>query len=268
MVLRPLGIWFTPEVKYKRPTEVIQLRHASSMGKSFLDKLPGPIRSLLPVVGTAGLLFFVAAPALLVFLPPVCLGAMIYLRQIRRKRASLFEKRWTEMASYHMTLQSEQAALNEQETLKKMAMRRVAEAIQDNESGIAERLGFKVASPKSDREMSVEEKATLFNRSHLALSDVRSIEEDWRVSPQGIAQSMTVYTLSLVDKNRQNLKVAEVDIVVKSRLGSKAARSFPSRTKDVRIELTSAVGTSKKHFVLDGPDSEGEGKVIDVKKRR
>lgn len=172
------------------------------------------------------------------------------------------------MASYHMSVQSDQAALNEQDTLKKMVMRRVAEAIQDNESGIATKLGFRVTSSDSSQDMSDEERASLFKRSHLALSDVRSIEEDWRVSPQGIAQSMTVYSLSLVDKNRQNLKVAEVEIVVKSRPGSKDSRSFPSRTKDVRIELTSAVGASKQHFVLEGPDHESEGKIIDVKKRR
>lgn len=180
----------------------------------------------------------------------------------------MFETRWTELASYHLTVQSEQAALNEQEALRKLAIRRVSEAIQDNESGIATKLGFKVASGGGES-ISREDQANLFNRSHLALSDISSIEEDWRVSAQGIAQSMTVYRMALVDKNRENLKVADVDVVVKSRPPpSSRSTSPPSRMKDVRIELTSAVGISKQHFVLDGPEGDGEGRVIDVKKRR
>jgi hypothetical protein len=213
-------------------------------------------------MGTAGLLFFVAAPALLVFLPPVVLGALFLLRRARRQRAALFEKRWTEMASYHLTYQSEQAALNEQDTLKRLVMRRLAEAIQDNENGIAKRLGFIVPStlrnPNDERELQAQ-----FQRSHLALGDIRSIEEDWRVSAQGIAQGMTVYTLALEDKNRDGLKVADVDIVVKSRIGN-ANR----RTKDVRIEVNPAVGIGSQRFVLEGATGDGEGEIIDIEKRR
>ncbi|KAF5093520.1 hypothetical protein D0Z00_004020 [Geotrichum galactomycetum] len=239
-----------------------QRRWRSTSSGSFFENLPGPIRTILPVMGTAGLLFFVAAPALLVFLPPMVLGALFLLRRARRQRAALFEKRWTEMASYHLTYQSEQAALNEQDTLKRLVMRRVAEAIQDNENGIAKRLGFIVPStlrnPNDERELQAQ-----FQRSHLALGDIRSIEEDWRVSAQGIAQGMTVYTLALEDKNRDNLKVADVDIVVKARVGN-ANR----RTKDVRIEVNPAVGIGSQRFVLEGATGDGEGEIIDIKKRR
>lgn len=253
------------------PRTLTPTRFKSSSSSSFYDKLPGPIKSLLPVVGTASLLFFVAAPALLVFLPPVFLGSMLYLRRVRAKRAKLFEQRWTEMASYHLTVQPAQAAINEQDALKRIVMRRLAEAIQDDEGGIATRLGFKVASSGSSADMSDEERSNVFQRSHLALGEVRKIEEDWRVAAQGIAQSMTVYTLSLIDKNREGLKVADVDIVVKSRPGSKSSTApggSRSGTKDVRIEVTSAVGASRSHFVIDGPEAEGDGKVIDIKKKR
>lgn len=245
-----------------RPGAAVQLRWRSTSSASIFEKMPGPIRTILPVMGTAGLLFFVAAPALLVFLPPVVLGALFLLRRARRQRAALFEKRWTEMASYHLTYQSEQAALNEQDTLKRLVMRRVAEAIQDNENGIAKRLGFIVPAtinnPNDEREMQAQ-----FQRSHLALGDIRSIEEDWRVSAQGIAQGMTVYTLALVDKNRDGLKVADIDIVVKGRIGN-ANR----RTKDVRIEVNPTVGLGSHRFVLEGAVGEGEGEIIDIKKRR
>lgn len=237
---------------------------ASSLASSFYSKLPAPLKSLLPIVGTASLLFFVAAPALLVFLPPVAVASMLYLRRARRLRARLYEQRWGELASYHLTVQSAAAAVNEQATLKRVVMRRLAEAIQDNRGGIATRLGFKVDDDGRDA-------SALFNRSHLALGEVRKIEEDWRVSAQGLAQSLTVYTMALVDKNRNNLQVGDVDIVVKSRPakdGAQGRRAAPGTTKDVRIEVTSAVGASKAHFVIDGPDGDGEGSVIDIKKRR
>lgn len=73
------------------------------------------------------------------------------------------------MASYHMTYQSDLAALNEQETLKRLVMRRVAQAIQDNEHDIAITLGF------SDKGKDEQDS---FYRSHLGLSDIHSIEED------------------------------------------------------------------------------------------
>lgn len=241
-------------------TCVSSRRNASSF--SFIDKLPGPVRSLIPVVGTASLLFFVAAPVLLVFLPPVCIGAMLYLRRRTRQRAQMFEHRWTDLASYHLSYQTAREAATEQDTLKRLVMRRVSEAIQDNEHGIASSLGFKVSSDAKSNEKDEYFKQDEFQRSHLALGDVHGIEEDWRVSPQGIAQNMTVYTMSLVDRNRDGLKVADVNIVVKSRVGSSI-----QRTKDVRIELTSAVGVAKQNFVLDGNTADGEGQIIDIKKR-
>ena len=247
---------------HHRPAGQLRWRSTSPPGSSFFTNLPGPIRTILPVMATAGLLFFVAAPALLVFLPPVVLGALFLLRRARRQRAALFEKRWNDMASYHLTYQSDQAALNEQDTLKRLVMRRVAEAIQDNENGIAKRLGFIVPStlrnPNNEQEVQAQ-----FQRSHLALGDIRSIEEDWRVSAQGIAQGMTVYTLALVDKNRDGLKVADVDIVVKARLGN-----GNRRTKDVRIEVNPAVGIGSQRFVLEGATGDCEGEIIDIKKRR
>ncbi|VVT45991.1 uncharacterized protein SAPINGB_P000992 [Magnusiomyces paraingens] len=245
---------------------------------SVFNNLPTPVQSILPIAGIAGLLFLVAAPLLLIILPPVFLASYIYVRRLRSKRQDLFEKRWSDMASYHMVTQTERAALNEQEALKKLVMRRVVQAIQDNEHGIAKKLGFKVSTDEanegkvSDRE--------LFNRSHLALTDIHSIEEDWRVSPQGIAQNMTVYALGLVDKNRDNLPVADINIVVRTRTPKNAlgAPARGNRTQDVRIELVSSIGgVAKKLFVLDGGSSNsGNGgsfsggssdEVIDVKAR-
>lgn len=235
---------------------------------SYFNALPTPIQSILPIAGIAGILFLVAAPLLLIILPPVFLASYLYVRRLRSKRLDLFEKRWSDMASYHMVNQTEKAALNEQEALKKMVMRRVVQAIQDDENGIAKKLGFKVKSSKANDDKE------LFNRSHLALTDIHSIEEDWRVSAQGIAQSMTVYSLGLVDKNRDNLPVADVNIVVKT-ITPKSTTGGRSRARDVRIELVSGVGgVSKKLFVLDAPSSasgsggsQGEDQIIDVKAR-
>lgn len=236
-------------------------RSNQSSSFSLFNNLPAPLQSILPIVGVAGLLFFVAAPLLLIVLPPVFLGAYIYMRNLKAKRKDLFEKRWSDMASYHMVYQSDRAALNEQETLKKLVMRRVSQAIQDNEHEIATKLGFKVSSAEKNGKFSFlsDDSQNLFDRSHLALSDIHSIEEDWRVSAQGIAQSMTVYSLGLVDKNRDYLPIADVNIVVRTRNPKSGSDIDPSRTgsfsrtRDVRIELVSTVGVKKQFFVLDSP---------------
>lgn len=250
------------------PPQLCQSRGVFSRGGrrkgSMFSYLPVPLQSFLPIVGIVGLLFFVAAPFIMLILPPLFLGGMLYMRRMNAIRKATFEKRWNDMASYHMLYQTNTAAMNEQEALKKMATRRVVEAVQDNEQGIAEALGFPVASNDSaaDEEL-------IYKRSHLALTDITGIEEDWRVSPQGIAQNMTVYTMTLVDKNRDATPIAKVNIVVKVKqpVGFREA----NKEQDVRIEVET-LGLRKHMFVLDGPSNEAESdsqpRIIDVKSRK
>lgn len=237
--------------------------------KFIFNTLPTPVKSFLPIAGAAGILFFVAAPLLILVLPPLVLVGILYFRRLRAIRKSLFEKRWNEMASYHMKYQSDKVAFDEQEALKKLVMRRIAEAIQDNEHDMAKNLGFKLNSGATDGGEDV------YNRSHLGLTDIHSIEEDWRVSPQGMTQFMTVYSLGLVDKNRSEKKIADVNIVVRtqnSEAGNKTGMPFGNKTRDVRIEIVSHNGFKKNLYVLEGSDKENvdweDGPVIDVQARK
>lgn len=237
---------------------------------TIFNALPKPLQSFLPIAGAAGVLFFVAAPFLILVLPPLILVGIIYFRRLQAIRRSLFEKRWDERASYHMSYQSSKVAFDEQEALKKMVMRRVAQAIQDNEHNIASNLGFDsdVKSKESP------ESAEYFTRSHLGLSDIHSIEEDWRVSAQGMTQFLTVYSLGLVDKNKNDKLIADVNIVVKTQtegIGKKSSM-MSDRKRNVRIELVSLNGLKKHLYVLDGPEngddySGSDDPVIDVEAR-
>lgn len=235
----PFSGWYRPfgpfEVYNKSPGPVARM----------MNWIPAPIKSFGIVAGTAAVLFFVAAPLLIIAAPPLCLGLWWYGRKLRRIQKALYDERWGKMGAHHFTAAEDLFGGQLDNSIPDKARNRIFKALVNNENGMAGTLGY-----------GQDEDA--FNQ--LKFTDVESIHQDFKGSTQGFQEEMEISTYGLIDVINDE-RIANVTVISQRQLASRKAK--------MRIEVQSLTPRPVE-FVFNGNDdtASDEDVIIEVNSKK
>ncbi|CAN6622803.1 hypothetical protein TRVA0_009S00870 [Trichomonascus vanleenenianus] len=209
--------------------------------RKLLNYVPAPIKLFGVMAGSAAVLLFVATPLLIIATPPLCLAVWWYGRKLAKMRQDLYNQRWNNMGSYHLTFNDRESAIDGFTTgqLPNRAKHRILAALEHNEQGISSDLGL-------DYNMSSVRQLVKF-------TPVESIHQDFKGSSQGFKEEMEVSTYGLLNNGYRR---GDVTLVV-------VHKSTSSDSK-MRIEIE----TARSRYVLENDPYDNDSDVtIEVKGR-
>ncbi|CCA39720.1 Hypothetical protein PP7435_CHR3-0766 [Komagataella phaffii CBS 7435] len=151
---------------------------SSRSTKKLNQLVPDPLKVLIGLVGTASLLFVVAAPLLFVILPPILLGGYFTTRLRLRRIESQMQQRWQRALSSSLKFTPRDDLTVSQIELSRAVLDRLVLAVDDNEQHLKDLLGLKV-----------DQDGVL---PRLALGEAERIEYDSRYSSPGVEEILMV----------------------------------------------------------------------------
>ncbi|ANZ73368.1 BA75_00473T0 [Komagataella pastoris] len=213
---------------------------SSRSNKKFNQLIPDPLKVLIGLVGTASLLFVVAAPLLFVILPPILLGGYFTTRLRLRRTENQMQQRWQRALSSSLKFTPRDDLTVSQIELSRAVLDRLVLAVDDNEQHLKDILGLKV------------DQDGILPR--LALGEVGRIEYDSRYSLPGVEEILMVLFFPLTDGKH---KLANVIV-------SLAGNSLsPSESRKMVLEIQ-AGNFVRPVFITNDRQFEDD-LVIDVK---
>lgn len=208
--------------------------YGQSAGSRLWSMVPAPVKSVGLIAGATATVFFIGVPILIIFGPPLMLGAWWYTRKLRRLASQLKLQRWNTVESdsyFSFTDKINRAMGIEASHSEQLARNRVLRAVEDNEQSIAEGLGLGTGFDAGGYNTSE-------SIRRLGFTPVESIQHDVRNDDQ-----MEVVSFGLVDKPSQ-ARIATVNMVVWS-------RGIKSGNKRMRVEVKTS-GLWPRTYVLEG----------------
>ncbi|AOA63318.1 hypothetical protein KP2612_003804 [Komagataella phaffii] len=213
---------------------------SSRSTKKLNQLVPDPLKVLIGLVGTASLLFVVAAPLLFVILPPILLGGYFTTRLRLRRIESQMQQRWQRALSSSLKFTPRDDLTVSQIELSRAVLDRLVLAVDDNEQHLKDLLGLKV-----------DQDGVL---PRLALGEAERIEYDSRYSSPGVEEILMVLFFPLTDGKHRLANV------VVSLAGNSLS---PSESRKMVLEIQ--VGNFVRPVFITNDRQFEDDLVIDVK---
>lgn len=216
--------------------------------------IPDPLKLLLGIMGTVSFIMFIAAPVILIVLPPLFLGGYFASRYWLRKRSSDMEGRWDNLLKTHLTYEGSEL---DQIRLQDFTLERLVDAFETNEQGITD--FFDGGRSENSQHHSYS--------SRFKLTGIETIDQDFRVSKLGIQESISVMSFGLTDKDSRIGRIATVVLTLRPKRVTNLLE-LNSLSQDAVIEIKPIFNALGKSFILNtGSDSSRDSpdKIINIK---
>lgn len=215
--------------------------------------IPDPLKLLIAIMGTASFIMFIAAPLILIVLPPLFIGGYLTSRYWLKKRSKDMEGRWENLLKTHLTYEGSEL---DQMKLKDFTLERLVDAFETNEEGIAD---FFEGSSSDNQHHSFS--------SRFELTGIETIDQDFRISKLGIQESISVMSFGLIDKDSRVGRIATVILTLRPKRVTTLLEAHTS-SQDAVIEIKPVFNAFGKSFILNKGSDFGNSfsdRIIDIK---
>jgi len=213
--------------------------------------IPDGFKIFLALMGTASFIMFIAAPLIIIILPPLFIGGYFASKFWIRRRNNDMKKRWDNMLKTHLTYEGSEL---DQIRLKDFTLERLVDAFETNEQGITD--FFDSKSDSQHHSFS----------SRFKLTGIETIDQDFRISKMGIQESISVMSFGLIDKDSRIGRIATVVLTLRPR-NITSLLEVGNLEQDAVIEIKPVFNAFGKSFFLNtksGFSKNSSDRIIDI----
>ncbi|CCH45202.1 hypothetical protein BN7_4783 [Wickerhamomyces ciferrii] len=213
--------------------------------------IPDGLKMILAIMGTASFILFIAAPLIVIVLPPLAVGGYFAMKYWLKKRRGDMDSKWRNLLNTHLTYEG---ADFDQIQLKNFTLERLIDAFETNENGITE---FFNDSKEQHHSF----------HSRFELTGIETIDQDFRISKMGIQETISVLSFGLKDKDSRMGRIATVILTLRPKQIRNLLDQGPLQ-QDAIIEIKPLFNAFGKSFILNTNsefDSKHSPEIIDVR---